>query len=587
MGADAVRFFVGHATVFRPGFRLSSQNASAVARICRRLDGLPLALQLAAAAVTVLSAEELAGRLDAGAALSPSASATTSGRQRTLRATFDWSYTLLSASEKRLFDRLSVFSDGWTLDAAQQVCEGSVLDSLSQLVAKSLVVAEDEAGSLRFRLLQPLREYGLDHFRRSAEEPALRERHLAYFVALAQQADPQFWRAQHATWFRRFDRELGNVRTALEWSLDGDEARAESGLRLASSLWRYWDLRGHLAEAQEWVAKLLPRVSRPTGARASGLAAAGYFAVIQGESASGVSFAEEGLAVARQVGETSVLLDALMLCGLVRVFTGDLQRATELWGQTLALGTHATSPVHMGASYYWQGELARIRGNPAQAKDLFEQSRIVACALGNTWSEAYSLEALGLVALGLNDYERARSFMLQSLDLRCGLEDARGVPWSLEVLSWVAAAQGQAERAARLLGAAEGLNEAVGSSLSAAWHTQHNSATAAAETQLGQTAFTRAWARGRATDLLAAVAYAREPGLKAVGDRFLAPLSAREHQVAVLVAQGLSNRRIAEQLVISESTAHRHVANILAKLGFDTRAQIAAWAATAPGGRAS
>ncbi len=576
--SEAERLLIERATAFRSDFQVSAANAVAVAGVCHRLGGIPLALELAAAQLVVLSAEQLVSRLDDHAGIALSGGRTAPARQQTLQSAFDWSYGLLLEGERRLFDRLAVFSGSWQLDAAEQVCadgepDVSILHRLAQLVTKSLVTAEERDRVMRFQLLEPVRQYALKHLQAGGDDAELRTRHLVHYLALAEQADPQFWRGEHARWFRRFDRELGNVRAALAWSLSGDETRAELGLRLASALWRYWDLRGYLSEAQGWLVRLLDRVKEPNAVRARGLAVAGYFVAMRGlpEAA---SLCESGVEIARRLGSGPDLLDPLMLYGLVMLFSGRTDDSAPLWAESMALGKRHASAVHYGASTYWHGELAWSRGDYSQAEAWYEESRLIASEIGSSWSEAHSLEALGRLAFRRGQLDRAEALLRRSLELRHDLEDARSLPWSLEVLGWIAAARRQAQRAARLLGAAEALGETVGGSLPVTWQTDHQHAVEGAG--LAGSASESAWWAGRSMSVDEAVAFALDTG----GDRSdaIAILTPRERQVVALIARGLSNRQIAEELVVTKYTADRHVSNILGKLGLSARTQIVAWA---------
>ena len=412
--------------------------------------------------------------------------------------------------------------------------------------------------------------------RAGGHEATLRSRHLAHYVALAEQGDPEFWRGEHARWFRRFDRELGNVRAALDWSLSGDATRAELGLRLAAALWRYWDLRGYLSEAQGWLTRLLERIKRPNAVRARGLAVTGYFAAMRGLPHA-LSLCESGVEIARQLGGGPALLDPLMLYALVMLFSGRPDDSAALWTESITLGKRHASAVHYGASTYWHGELASTRGDYAQAEVWYEESRVIACEIGSAWSEAHSLEALGRLAFHRGALDRAEGLLRRSLELRHDLEDARSLPWSLEVLGWIAAARGQPRRAARLLGAAEAQGEKVGGSLSVMWQADHQRAVEGA--RLEGSASDAAWQAGRSMPLEESVAYglAGAPNGAAVSHEF-PNLSPRERQVVALITRGLSNRQIAEQLVVTKYTADRHVSNILDKLGLSTRTQIVAWA---------
>jgi predicted ATPase/DNA-binding CsgD family transcriptional regulator len=577
--SEAEQLLIERATASRSDFQITSANAAALAGACRWLEGIPLALELAAAQLVFLTPQQLFQRLHDHTGISFSGTRTAPARQQTLESTFEWSYRLLPAAEQRLFDALAVFSGGWQLDAAEQVCgdgEPNVVERLGQLVAKSLVAAEERDGDMRFHLLEPVRAYALQHLQRKGQLTTLRPRHLAYYVALAEQADRQFWGAQHTQWFRRFDSELGNVRAALEWSLSGDEHRAELGLGLASALWRYWDLRGYLSEAQGWLVRLLDAARSASAFRARGLAVAGYFAAMRGLPES-LSLCESGMALARSLDPGPHVLDPLMLYALVTHFSGKPEDAAPLWAEAMALGKQYGSAVHFGASTYWHGEHAWTFGDYQKAEAWYDESYAIARKIGSSWSEAHSLEALGRVSLKRGALDRAEQLLRRSLELRRDLEDARSLPWSLEVLGWIAADRGQTPRAACLLAAAEALNELVGGSLAMTWQADHEHAMNVV--RLGGSASASAWETGKSMSLNEAVEFALDGARDSrVASPHVASLSPRERQVVALITRGLSNRQIAEQLVVTKYTVDRHVTNIRSKLGLSTRTQIVAWA---------
>jgi len=279
---EAVRLFVERAAEVAPGFVLTEQNAPAVVQICRRLDGIPLAIELAASRVRVLTPDQIAARLDDRFRLLAGGSRTAMPRQQTLKAAMDWSYDLLTSNEAALLRRLSVFSRGCTLDAAEAVCAADdiggyeVLDLLMRLVDKSLVVAEEEEREIRYRLLETVRQYGRDKLVEAGEAPAVRHRHLDWFLALAERAGPKLHTADQLVWLRQLDADHDNIRGALEWALES--ADGEIPARMASSLWWFWTLRGHTSEGSEWLYKALARATEPGSIRALTLASAGMLA---------------------------------------------------------------------------------------------------------------------------------------------------------------------------------------------------------------------------------------------------------------------------------------------------------------------
>jgi non-specific serine/threonine protein kinase len=608
-----VRLFVERARAALPSFTVTESNAAAVGQVCRRLDGIPLALELSAARVRALPVEQLAQRLDDRFRLLTAGSRAALPRQQTLRAAVDWSYALLSEPERVLLRRLAVFAGGWTLEAAEAVCAGDglapedVLELLVQLVNKSLVVVEDHGDERRYSLLETLREYGWEKLREAGEETALRNRHLAWLAALGDQGEPHTWGPDQLAWFERWDGEVDNLRAALAWSQteaheNGATAsasdRADAGLRICWAVVRFWDTRGFLSEGRGWLMGALARAQAPTPARAKALNAAAFLALLQGDFVATRTTLDEALAVAEAAGDGFSRALAVQMLGAATTALGDLDAAAALLEQplpTLAEVGHETHYYVLNyASLFWRAELALARGEGARWASLLAQGLTLAEARGDSWSRAHSLAALAHVAAVQGEYERATALRQQSLGLRQELRDRRGISDCLEGLAWVASAEGRVDRAARLLGAAEATREMTGFALSPLhhwWGAERDRVVSATRACLGEAAFATGWAEGHAMPLDEVVAYALAVDMPppvpapaaAAPSRPIRPvpatqLSEREREVAALIALGCTNRQIAEQLVISQWTADTHVRHILTKLDFRSRAQVAVWA---------
>jgi non-specific serine/threonine protein kinase len=603
---EAVRLFIERARAATPNFTMLERNAEAVGRVCRRLDGIPLALELAAARVRALPVEQLAARLDDRFRLLTAGSRAALPRQQTLRAAVDWSYALLPEAERALLRRLAVFAGGWTLEAAEGVCAGEgiapedVLELLVQLVNKSLVLAEDHDGERRYRLLETLREYGWEKLQEAGEEAALRAHHQAWFVALPRRTYAALWGAEQVTWFSRLQAEHDNLREAMEWTKLALKQRAEystsemveAALNHGRALWRFWQSRGHVGEAREWLMALLAGAPARTASRANALWVVGYLAIVQGDLPAARPLLEEGLAVAREARHAFGTANSLLLLGALAMMAGDLRRAAALMEESLLPLGEVTDETDRYAartvSLYWRVELARSQGDHGRAMALVEEGLALVRERGDTWSIAVGLSFFGRLAWLQGDFERAMQLQLESLDLRQDLRDRLGITRCLEGLAWVANARERPPLAARLFGAAEALRERIGAVPWPAWLAEHERSVAATRANLGDDAFFAAWAAGRALPLDAAIAEARAltervllpaaPPERAPVTTTVDPLSRREREVAALIARGLTNREIADELVISEWTADTHVRHILNKLGFRSRAQVAAWA---------
>jgi non-specific serine/threonine protein kinase len=607
---EAVQLFVDRACAAVPTFSLTSQNAEAVVQVCRRLDGIPLALELAAARVRVLSVEQLAARLDvavgeAGVArtderfrLLTDGNRAAPPRQQTLRAAVDWSYTLLPEAEQVLLRRLAVFAGGWTLGAAEAVCADDpslpsgvaiatddVLDLLVHLVNKSLVVAEAPGGRQRYRLLETLREYGWERLRQAGEEEVVRHRHLAWLRSLAEAALPHFRGPEDAAWLDRFEEEVDNVRAALAWS-QHVPAEMESGLRLAGSLRQFWYRRGRLGEGRGWLEAALAAGGGSMSGQAQALGAAGLLALGQEDLERAEVLGRQCLTLFRQLKDRHGMGLASVLLGRIAHSRGDHEHAWALTEESLVLFRETGDRVWTAAALSGLGLLAQDRGDYAQATAFYEDTLALYRELTDRYGIGWTLHYLGLVAQASGDRARARSLLRESVTLRHQIGDAEGLAGCLEGLAAVARSEGDLLRTARLLAAADALREVNGTPVPVPEQAAHEACLAAARDALGEQRFAAAWAAGRALSVDEAVGEAlgvREPApaaappVRLVTAPSAGPLSRREVEVAALIAQGLTNRQIAEELVVSEWTVDTHVRHILTKLELRSRAQVAAW----------
>ena len=509
---ESVRLFGERVRLHRPHFAITDQNASAVTSICRRLDGIPLAIELAAARVPSMAVEEIDRRLRHGFNLLTGGSRTTLVRQQTLRAAIDWSYDLLNDAEQALFRRLSVFAGGWTLAAAEQVCadervdQEAMLDLLTSLADKSLVSAEERDCATRYRLLETVRQYARERLRQGAEEAHWRDRHLAYFLALAEEAAPLLRGADQQDWLERLETEHDNIRLAMEWakSATGD---AVSGLRLAGAISWFWEVRGHLDEGRRGLSSLLAVTldTEAVGVRAKALQGAGQLALRQGDFPAAESLLRESLAIKRQLGDRRGASLALRGLGIVAYERGDYSAARELQEESLAIQRDLGDRVSVGTTLNNLGNVAVQLGDYASARRLFEESLAVhrdledrlgmslamnnlgwvACAqddhstarvlhqeslamsreLGDRRSVAVALNNLGRVASIEGNHGEALPLLKESLVIRRELGDRWGIPWSLEELACVAFHLGAAGRAACIWGSAERLREEISAPL--------------------------------------------------------------------------------------------------------------------------
>jgi predicted ATPase/DNA-binding SARP family transcriptional activator/DNA-binding CsgD family transcriptional regulator len=629
-GYESVRLFVERARHRNPAFALTSENAHAVAKICGRLDGIPLAIELAAARVG-LSLEQIATRLDDSLKLLTAGSRTASPRQRTLRGALDWSYTLLSAHEQMLFGRLSIFAGGWTLEAAEVVgAEGDIeqrdiLDILSRLVEKSLVVAEATGGGgVRYRMLEPVRQYAQEKLEEGGEAEEVRHRHASFFLALAEEAEPRLRGPEDLGWLERLETEHDNLRAALSWALVGGEA--ELGLRLAGALWTFWEARGYYGEGLAWLKRVLARGDRVSAARIKALEGEGWLIISSGEIDEAGIAARDGLKLSDEAGlGGAVSAKFLRILGWIANLEGDLDRAKELFEECLKLSQDANDELgiadailglacsgELGDDFEREEELHKegivlcrklgyvttltrhlsslgyrllFEGEYERGAALSEEAAALLRERGYTGGLEGDLGNLGLARLLQSDNERARISFQEGLILCKELGNKLDASGSLDGLACISATEGAAERAARLFGAGEALREAIGHV-----HVPEEAALlepylATVRSQLDEASWQGAWEEGRAMSMDQAIDYAlseEKPTspISSAPERLSADevpqLTRREKEIAALVAQGFSSRQIASKLVVSERTVDNHVANVLKKLSLHSREQIAA-----------
>jgi predicted ATPase len=456
---EAVHLFVQRAQAVRADFAINDENRSAVVEICKRLDGLPLAIELAAARVRLLSPQKMLAQLGDRLRLLTGGARDLPTRHQTLRGAIDWSYDLLNSDEQVLFRRLAVFCCTCTLEAAEAVCNYSsdpsvdtggsldVLNGLQSLVDQSLVRLSDEGGEPRFGMLETIREYALGRLADSGEADKTKRRHARFFVEMLEEVEPKLDGAEQITWLNRLETEHDNLRTALGWALRGDGGDAELGLRLAVAMRQFWNIRGYWTEERQWLGKAVERrgdASAPV--RAKALWAAGVRTDNAGRAR---ELLQESLALYRQLEDDRGIARALSGLGTKAEDSGE---ATALHDQSLALFQELDDRLGMSIALASLGGNARRQGDHERATTLYEQSLILAREIGNKWIVAARLRALGNVALDQMDYERAATFYDESLTLARELDDKEGIAGLLNSLGEMARFQGDYERAAELYG---------------------------------------------------------------------------------------------------------------------------------------
>jgi predicted ATPase/DNA-binding CsgD family transcriptional regulator len=580
---ESARLFVERTTAVKPTFALTEQNALAVAQTCYRLDGIPLAIELAAARAKVLPVEQIADRLEDSFKLLSAGSRTAMPRHRTLHATMDWSHELLLEEERTLFRRLSVFAGGFTLEAAESVCAvedlepDETLELLSHLVDKSLVVMREEGGEARYRLLETVRQYGREKLSESGEAGQLRERHAGYYLVLAEEAEPELKGERQVAWLERFEREHDNLRAAISWSLERNNLQDVA--RLGWTLWLFWWIRGHFAEGRQSMEEALwveGNVAMPVSARAQALFVAGTNACGQGDHQSAEPLLEESAALFRELGDERGVAYALGSAAVLEITLERYERgivyseeATDLflkvgdkWGAAPMLGCSAVG---------WLNQ-----GDHGRAKSLAERGLAMCRETGDKHGTSIALCTLAGIAQAERDHERARDLFEEGLTVSAELGNEADVVHCLEGLASIAGAEGSIVRAARLWGAAETLLEKIEAAYTYVPERSLHGSQVAAHSLIDEAAWEAAWVEGRTMTPEQAIEYALDHSATpetAAPESYPAGLSAREVEVLRLIATGLTNAEVAEKFFLSSRTIDWYMSSIYRKLGFHTRTE--------------
>ncbi len=589
---SALALFADRAAAVVPGFEITDENRPAVIRLCRRLDGLPLAIELAAVRMRVLGVEQLVDRLDDSYRLLTGGSRAVLPRHQTLRAAVDWSHALCTAQEQLIWARASVFAGGFALDAAETVCAGEsvprdeVLEAIAGLVDKSVLTSDREAEPPRYRMLDTIRHYGRERLREiPGAEEELRRRHRDWFLGFALRCEQEWFGPGQRGVVERLRAEQDNIRAALDFCLTipGEQL---AGLRLAGSLWFYWHGCAARIEGRYWLELALDANTGPTSERARGLWVAGLLANNVDDLSRGTELARESRALATEIGDAAEAAHADYVAGVMALFGDDLDGARALFevavdgppveGQLLSLW--ALDLVELAATLSFSGE-------PDRAIDVCERARRLCVEHGEEWVMSYVQRVLALAHTVKGAWATADLHAREALRLKHGLYDAVGAGLTLDLLMVIAANRDRFERAAVLLGAADEVWRDIDPHRfgSANYNTARLEQDARVRVALGEKGFERAYRRGRDRGLDAGVAHALEEQPRAGRARRPGPgaemLTRRENEVAELIALGLSNQQIADRLVIARRTAEGHVERILTKLGFSSRSQVAAWIA--------
>lgn len=593
LGNPAVALFVERARAVKPDFAPNGQDLVAVADVCARLDGLPLAIELAAARVNMLPPRLILARLDSRLDFLTEGAVDLPDRQRALREALRWSLDLLTDDERRVFGQLAVFAGGWTLEAAEAVCEkpfgaDSGLKTLASLVSKSLVqLKELPDGEARFGMLETVREFAAEVLAtlESSAIAAVHDRHATYLLRMVERAQRGQWESNQLPWLELVKSELNNLRVALRWLCDSHQA--EAALRLAAGLLPVWDIAGQWREGRLWLEEALRLGGdAPAALRGDAIVCVGILACRHGDYGRASELLEEGLELCRSAGEEVGAARALNGLGLVAEEQRDYTLGRLRFEQSLAIARRLDHRSCMRAALNNLGNAALGRGDYAAARSLYLENLHLAREARDPRHESISLVNLAGVSHFLGDKAQAGVFAREGLALLSRLGDVRGIAVALAVAGLVACADRQWETAVRFFAAGEALGEAAGAPQTPSNSSAFASDLASARAGLGEAAFAAAWAAGRGLSAGEAIALATKsleappPPADAVAGGNTARaslLTRRELEVAVLIARGRRDHEIAAELVVSKRTAESHTASILGKLGMSSRSQIAAW----------
>ncbi|WP_067665213.1 LuxR C-terminal-related transcriptional regulator [Nocardia miyunensis] len=588
--SDAVQLLVERAGAVDPGFTSTPANRATLAAICRRLDGMPLALELAALRFRVFTPAQILDRLDDTMTLLSAGPRTAPRRQRTIEGAIHWSYQLCTGAEQALWQQLSVFAGGLDIDAAEAVCElpgEDLIGALTGLVDKSVLLLRQDDEKARYSMLEPIRQFGHDRLVESGAESAVRARHRDHYRRLALRGSRAYCSSDDLAWFRDLSREHANLRSALQFSMSDAPRLA---LDTATALRPYWEHYRFLSEGRRWLTDALMRTpTTPTRERARGLSSAASLAALLSDRESAAGFVEQSLALATELGAADILAENRLDSALIAFTDGDTRRALAMAEQAAALARdagHATTEMDSLSFGFMCATLLEDDRSTTIAETL------------RALTERHGVHLLGGLALwtvGVDHWrhgnqEAAAAYMSRAVEMFAEFDRCIWLASAFDGMAWSAAARGDMVRAARLMGAAQTLQRDT-------VRLAHAIATAVGEKvrvqvleELGEKGFREAYDSGAALSLPAAIDYAlgrttvpdrttpKPLRTEPIDDKAIGVLTRREKDVARLVAAGHSNKRIAADLVISVRTAETHVEHILTKLGFTSRTQIAAWA---------
>lgn len=584
---DAVKLFVDRGAGVVPGFEFAEENKIAIASICRQLDGHPLSIELAAARLRAISPEQILARLSERYALLTRGSRDAPSRQQTLRMCIDWSYDLCTPVEQMVWAQLSVFSGGFELGAAEQVCGGNLtstelLDAVTSLVDKSILVREESAATVRFRMLETIRDYGLQKAQEAGESEyiELRRRHLDWCQSLALTAEAEWISPKQIDLITTLTREQPNLRDALEFSVSESP---EVGTRITAALFSFWLCQGAITEGRQWLGRFREyHTGSTTLDRVKAIHAGTLLAAVQGDLRVSAALVEDGRMLAHQTTDPAVHAYIHHAYGYLALFTENLaasrsefEKAVAMFAEQGNLSFQVTAMLNLGLTL-------ELLDESEVAIEYYERALAVTEERGETVYRSYVLWALAIAVWRRDDRDRAARLLKEALRLGRKINDRLNAGMCMQALSWVALDDKDARRAAVLMGASEAVTRSVGGTavVVPGLTVFQDVCERTVRNTLGERVFGESRSKGAALGFRGAVDFAlgeqRTPSRAATTDAPAGPTK-RELEVADLIAEGLTNKEIAARLVISPRTAQGHVEHLLVKLGFTSRAQVAGW----------
>jgi non-specific serine/threonine protein kinase len=586
-GHEALDLLEERARAVQPDFALDTASKQAAAELCQRLDGLPLAIELAAVRMRALSIEQIVNRLTDRYRLLSSGNRGGPARHQTLRAAVDWSFDLCSEQEKALWTRLGTLAGGFDLEAAEAVCADDeipaedIVDLVAGLVDKSIVLREGSGSRVRYRLLETIRAYGRERLAASGSEEAFLCRHRDYYLHVAERSEESWFGPDQVEWGERLQNEQANLWAALDYCLS-TPGEAQIGLRMAGSLFYYWGACGHLKDGRYWLDRALDAVPTPSRDRTKALWVNGFIAMTQGDNPAAMRYFDDCYELAYEIDDQPARAFVQQFRGSAEQFKGDLQAAESLL--TASVAFQRSTGVVNSLTLLGIAQLAFVMcllGNTDRAIELCDECRATCEEHGERWARSWALWVSGLARWTRGEHRQASEPLVGALEIKYALHDRLGMSACVELLAWVAIEENDAQRAGKLLGAGRTLWASVGTPLfgSAALVQTHDEYEARTRRLIGEQSFAQGHQTGVELSMADAMELAREQPAEYSPRPAELQLTRRECEVLQLIAEGLSNREIAERLVISQRTAEGHVEKVLGKTGLKSRAQVAAWVA--------